>query len=190
MLCNFDFSTLTISEGAIMKTAGLVLMYLTAIVLANLSVAYFGPSSTVINAFLLIGLDLTCRDVLQEKWTQNRWLKLAALIIVGSLLSWFMNRDAGRIALASCIAFLASGITDTVIYTLLKNNKWFIKVNSSNAVSSVVDSVLFISLAFGFPILWSIVFLQCLAKIAGGFMWSMILMKDTKQHGILSIKKQ
>ena len=32
-----------------------VLVYLVAIVAANLSVAYFGPQAVIVNAFLLIG---------------------------------------------------------------------------------------------------------------------------------------
>ena len=45
--------------------------------LANLSVAYFGPVSTPINAFLLIAFDLVSRDSLHERWNhKNLWLKM------------------------------------------------------------------------------------------------------------------
>lgn len=49
-----------------------VLVYLIAIVAANLSVAYFGPQATIVNAFLLIGLDLSTRDKLHELWRNDR----------------------------------------------------------------------------------------------------------------------
>ena len=69
-----------------------VILYLVAIVLANLSVAHFGPSAAVVNAFIFIGLDLTTRDELHERWHgRNLWLKMACLIAAGSLLSWFLN---------------------------------------------------------------------------------------------------
>ena len=39
-----------------------LIAYAVAMIAANLLVATFGPSVTAINAFLLIGLDLTLRD--------------------------------------------------------------------------------------------------------------------------------
>jgi hypothetical protein len=61
---------------------GLIALYLAAIVAANLSVAYFGPASTIVNAFLFIGLDLTARDRLHDAW-HGRGLawKMTLLII-------------------------------------------------------------------------------------------------------------
>ena len=83
-----------------------VLLYLVAIVGANLSSTYFGPSASIVNAFLLIGLDLTTRDKLHESW-QNRGLlpKMTCLIVVGAAISWLLNRNSGPIALASTLAF-------------------------------------------------------------------------------------
>lgn len=46
----------------------MILMYLAAIVAANLLVARFGPSVVVLNAFLFIGLDITTRDSLHDRW--------------------------------------------------------------------------------------------------------------------------
>jgi len=40
--------------------------YLGAITLANLSLLWFGPSAAIVNAFLLIGLDLTLRDRIES----------------------------------------------------------------------------------------------------------------------------
>ena len=51
-----------------------IILYLVAIVLANLSVATFGPTVVIINAFLFIGLDLTARDQLHEAWRGNNLL--------------------------------------------------------------------------------------------------------------------
>ena len=72
----------------------LVLLYLAAIVAANLSVAYFGPASTIVNAFLFIGLDITTRDMLHERWeNKNFWLRMGSLIAVGAALSWLLASD-------------------------------------------------------------------------------------------------
>lgn len=155
-----------------------IIMYLVAIVLANLTVAWFGPKVTIINAFLFIGLDLTARDKLHDVWHNSGLIwKMGLLIGSGSLLSWLLNRNSGRIALASFVAFALSGIADFFIYHLLFQKSKIIKVNGSNVVSAAVDSVAFPTLAFGtfMPI---IVIGQFLAKITGGFIWSIVLTKS------------
>ena len=73
---------------------GYVALYLVAIVLANLSVAAFGPSVVVFNAFLFIGLDLTARDQLHEAWRNDNLLpKMAALIATSSSFRRRASRD-------------------------------------------------------------------------------------------------
>ena len=63
-----------------------VIVFLIAIVLANLSVAYFGPVSTPFNAFLLIGLDLSLRDHIHEKWHGKKLgLKMLGLVTTGAV---------------------------------------------------------------------------------------------------------
>jgi hypothetical protein len=152
-----------------------VLLYLLAIVLANLSVAAFGPGSAVINAFLFIGLDLTARDRLHDAWKGNRLLaRMAALIAAGSILSWLLNRDAGQIALASFIAFASAASVDTLVYHLLGHYPRWLRINGSNIPSAAVDSLIFPTLAFG-AFLWPIVLGQFAAKTLGGFVWSLVL---------------
>ena len=48
-----------------------VVIYLGAIVLANFMILWFGPAVSVINAFLLIGLDLSLRDRLHDAWGRD-----------------------------------------------------------------------------------------------------------------------
>ena len=61
----------------------------------RLSGVHRWPSSTP----FFIGLDLTARDALHDHMARpSPGLKMAALIASGSLLSWFLNRDAGQIA--------------------------------------------------------------------------------------------
>lgn len=158
-----------------MRVYFLVALYLAAIVAANLTVAAFGPSVTIINAFLFIGLDITSRDSLHQAWEgKNLWLKMAALIATGSAISWLLNRNAGAIALASFVAFAASGIVDTITFYLLRNRAWWVKVNGSNIASAAVDSLIFPTLAFG-TLLPFVVLGQFVAKVAGGAIWSLLL---------------
>ncbi len=156
----------------------LVAGYLAAIVAANLLVAAFGPAVSIINAFLFIGLDITARDGLHETWKGRRlWLKMAALIATGSALSWVLNYNAGQIALASFVAFAGAGVADAVVYQLLGDKSRLVKINGSNVVSAAVDSLLFPAIAFGLPLLWWVVAGQFVAKVAGGFVWSLVLKK-------------
>lgn len=159
-----------------MKTPIIVAAYLVAIVLANLSVAWFGPQVTIINAFLFIGLDLSSRDTLHERWHGHGLLaRMTALIAAGSILSGLVSIQAIPIAVASFVAFACSATADTVVYAILHERAKLIKMNGSNLVSAAVDSLVFPALAFGFPLLWGVVLGQFLAKLAGGFMWSIIL---------------
>lgn len=158
-----------------MKTL-LIASYLLAIVIANLVITTYGPVAAIPVAFVLIGLDLTSRDRLHDAWRgQGLAWKMALLIATGSMLSYLVNRDAGPIALASFVAFALAGLTDTLTYALLGERRRLIRMNGSNVVSAAVDSVAFLGLAFGWPPLWGIVFGQWLAKVAGGFIWSLVL---------------
>ena len=155
--------------------ARLICLYLAAIILANLLVAKFGPRVTVINAFLFIGLDLTARDGLHDAWGgRGLFWKMAALIATGSALSFWINRDAGRIAVASLVSFALAGGMDALIYQRLRNYAWIKRVNGSNILSALVDSVTFPTLAFG-AFLPLVVLGQFTAKVFGGFIWSLLL---------------
>lgn len=157
-----------------------IFIYLVAVVLANITVAIFGPSITVINAFLFIGLDLTARDKLHETWhNQGLWWKMTLLIATGSILSWIINRNAGQIAIASFVAFALAGIADTIIYHALKDRAYLVKINGSNVISAAVDSIVFPTLAFGSLLPW-IVLGQFVAKVGGGFVWSLVLRKSNE----------
>ncbi|MCI0397674.1 MAG: VUT family protein [Chloroflexi bacterium] len=152
-----------------------VILYLIAIILANLSVATFGPDVVIINAFLFIGLDLTARDRLHDAWRgKNLFPKMAALIAAGSILSWLLNRNAGQVALASFVAFAAAATVDAIVYHLLGRYPRWLRINGSNIPSAAVDSLVFPTLAFG-SFLWPIVLGQFAAKTLGGFVWSLIL---------------
>lgn len=158
-------------------------LYLVAIVAANLSTAHFGPSASIVNAFLFIGLNFTARDVLHDSWQHHRALRMGALIVVGGVISYAVNADAARIALASCVAFTAAEAVDYTVYTLRLHAPWLERSNESNVASSAVDSIVFPAIAFGSPLLWLVVFGQFTAKVAGGFIWSLLL-RRTRRHPV------
>jgi len=152
-----------------------VLTFLVSIVLANLSVAYFGPPSIIFNAFILIGLDLSLRDKLHETW-HNKGLawKMTALVVASGIVTYLLNQGAGKIAIASVIAFCGSMIVDAIVYQVLIRKSKLVKMNGSNLFSAAVDSILFPTIAFGVFMPW-IILGQFAAKVGGGFIWSVIL---------------
>jgi len=149
-------------------------MYLLAIVMANLSVAWFGPSASIANAFLFIGFDLTARDKLHDGW-RNRGLvwKMAALIVTGAALTVLLNRNAGQIAVASTVAFAVAAIVDAVVYHKTGN------INVSNVFSAAADSLLFPWIAFGGIMPW-VTLGQWVSKVFGGIVWAWIIQKMSK----------
>lgn len=152
-----------------------VAVYIFAIVAANLSVATWGPWVSPINAFLLIGLDLSLRDYLHDQWRgKNLMLRMGALIAAAGAISYVLNPAIGIIAIASVVAFTAGGLIDALIYQSLIRKGYLVRSNSSNAGGAVVDSLLFPTIAFG-AFLPAIVALQITAKISGGFLWSLAL---------------
>ena len=152
-----------------------VLVFLSSIVLANLSVAYFGPPSVIFNAFILIGLDLTLRDKLHEQWHgKNLAWKMILLVVVSGIITYLLNQGAGRIALASVLAFTGAMIVDILIYQKLFKHPLLVKMNGSNIGSAITDSVLFPTIAFGVFAPW-IILGQLMAKIVGGFLWSIVI---------------
>lgn len=149
-------------------------IYLVAIVSANLSILYFGPTASIFNAFFFIGLDLSLRDHLHEKWEQNLKRNMALLILSGSGLTVLLNLEALQIAVASAVAFGISSALDSWVYHFLKKEKYLLKSNASNAVGSFSDSLIFPVLAFGgFP--WLIILGQFFAKWTGGLLWSYLI---------------
>ena len=152
----------------------LILIYLAAIVLANLSVAHFGPASTIANAFVFIGLNLSTRDKLHDQWGKNVGRNMGFLILAGGVISYALNAGAGRIALASVAAFALSEMIDALTYQAAHKRPYLVRSNLSNLFGASVDSVVFPVLAFGgFPV--PIILGQFLAKILGGFIWSLVL---------------
>jgi queuosine precursor transporter len=158
-----------------MNTKLAVTIFIAAIVAANLTIAAFGPWFSPINALLLIGLDLSLRDHLHDRWRHQLW-RMGVLIGTAGIISWVLNPAAGRIAIASTVAFTVAGLADAAVYHRLIDLPWLRRSNGSNVAGAATDSILFPLIAFGwFPGLLAIIGLQFAAKTAGGFVWSLAL---------------
>ena len=149
-----------------------LIAYAVAMVAANLLVATFGPAISPINAFLLIGLDLTLRDWLHVRL--KTW-QMGGLIVGTGVLTYLLNPAAGMIAVASAVSFLVAALVDWAVF-VKTTGSWIKRANVSNTAGAAFDSVLFPTIAFG-ALMPEIVAFQFIAKVAGGAMWSYIFKK-------------
>lgn len=153
----------------------MIAIYCLAIVAANLSIAAFGPWMSPVNSFLLIGLDLSLRDRLHDRWAgRGLWWRMLLLVAGAGAISYALNPAAGKIALASVVAFVLAGLADALVYHGLRRKGWMTRANGSNLAGAGVDSLVFPTLAFG-VMMPHIVALQFAAKVGGGFLWSLFL---------------
>lgn len=113
--------------------------------LATFGIVSIGFGLTAPAGVYFAGLAFTLRDLLHERG--GRFWILSA-IVVGAALSGLLE-DAQRFALASALAFLLSELADWAIYAPLRRRGWALAVVSSNAAGLMVDSALFLWLAFG-----------------------------------------
>jgi uncharacterized PurR-regulated membrane protein YhhQ (DUF165 family) len=154
-----------------------LIAYAVAMVAANLLVATFGPAISPINAFLLIGLDLTLRDWLHVRL--KTW-QMGGLILGTGALTYLLNPAAGMIAVASAVSFLVAALVDWAIF-VKTTGSWIKRANVSNTAGAAVDSLLFPTIAFG-ALMPEIVALQFVAKVSGGAVWSYVLEKKLKHE--------
>jgi len=152
-----------------------LIAYAVAMVAANLLVATFGPAISPINAFLLIGLDLTLRDWLHVRL--KTW-QMGGLILGTGALTYLLNPAAGMIAVASAVSFLVATLVDWAVF-VKTTGSWIKRANVSNTAGAAVDSLLFPTIAFG-ALMPEIVALQFVAKVSGGAIWSYVLEKKLK----------
>jgi uncharacterized PurR-regulated membrane protein YhhQ (DUF165 family) len=92
----------------------------------------------------MIGVALVLRDLVQRRLGVG-WS--AAAVIVGAILSALVAPPS--LVLASAAAFLLSEFADLAVYTPLARRRLIAAVVASSLVGLVVDSIVFLWLAFG-----------------------------------------
>lgn len=102
------------------------------------------PEVMAPSGVLMIGLALVLRDLVQRR-LGLRWVMAA--IIAGAALSGAVAPPA--LVVASATAFLLSEMADLMVYTPLQERRLVLAVLLSSVVGLVVDSVVFLYLAFG-----------------------------------------
>jgi len=102
------------------------------------------PEMMAPSGVIMIGLALVLRDLVQRRlgiiWA-------VAAIFGGALLSAFLTPPS--LVVASGVAFLLSELADCAVYTPLQRKRLVLAVFASGIVGLVIDSALFLYLAFG-----------------------------------------
>lgn len=131
------------------STTWLVLAFVVSELLANWLAATFkipvGPWLVPAGAFL-IPLSLFMRDALQLRHSRKA---VTIAFLLGAGISALFNYEMARIALASFAAFTVSFITDTVVFTAMRNRPLPWRLRLSNWAALPVDTVVFVPIAFG-----------------------------------------
>jgi uncharacterized PurR-regulated membrane protein YhhQ (DUF165 family) len=149
--------------GQIMGRWALAAVYVGTVWLANWFVGHVGTQYTpggphvvpvgfgleAPSGVLWVGLALVVRDLVQQFF--GRRFTVGAML-VGAALSYFV---APSLALASAVAFLVSESADFLVYTpLMERGRFVAAVFLSGTVGLIVDTVVFLLLAFGSLQFW------------------------------------
>lgn len=102
------------------------------------------PGISAPSGVLAIGAALVLRDLVQRR-LGVKWA--LAAILAGGVLSGFVAPTA--LIVASVVAFLLSELADLAVFTPLQRRGLVLAVAVSSVVGVVVDSMIFLSLAFG-----------------------------------------
>lgn len=126
------------------------LAYISTVYTANWALTTFGFIDIGFGVIapagvLFAGVAFTFRDFTHE--SLGRFWCLVA-IAAGCVLSYVLS-DITRIAIASAVAFGLSELADLAIYEPLRKRNWLAAVAASNSVGLLIDSALFLWLAFG-----------------------------------------
>ena len=142
-----------------MKWIGLVaaVLFVGTVWAANYAVKHWGVVSVGFGlsapaGVYFAGLAFTLRDIVHRALGR---LVVVFCIVAGAVLSWLLEANVtlpgGVVALAaaSAIAFLTSEFADMAVYEPIRERGWIPAVLASNAAGILIDSALFLWLAFG-----------------------------------------
>jgi uncharacterized PurR-regulated membrane protein YhhQ (DUF165 family) len=150
-------------------------IYLAAFVLANFIVLWFGRTGLIFTALFLIPFDFVMRCIFHENWKGTElFFKLGSVVFIASSLTYLINVNTQSIALGSAFGFIFAQLFAGVFYQLFISKPYWLKVNGSDAVGILVDSIVFQYVAFG-SVFCDITAGQFILKLAGGIFWYWVI---------------
>lgn len=136
------------------------------------------PGITAPSGVLMIGLALVLRDAVHET-LGAKWALIA--ILIGAALSYILADPF--IAIASLVAFVVSELSDFGVYSKLRDKSKLIAVVVSGIVGSVIDSTLFLWIAFG-----SLAFIE--GQIIGKVIMTILVVLILKFYSFYNRKRE
>jgi len=163
------------------KKITLISLYLATIPIANWMISNVGtqffpggphtiPVGFGYNApsgVLMIGIAMFMRDIVQNTYGKTTTLQAMG---VGVLLSYFINP---AVAIASAVAFALGELADFLVYSNLKEKTLVGAVVSSGFIGGVIDSFVFLQIAFGSTQYWQgqVIGKTQMALVGGVLIW-------------------
>ncbi|MDQ0156327.1 VUT family protein [Robertmurraya andreesenii] len=149
-----------------------IVIYLLAIVLANVVTAKFAPLEVGIFIIpmgsFLIGATFILRDLVQNKYGRTKTYLFILLALILSAISSYLLGDTLWIVFASALSFAVSETTDTEIYTRL-NLPMNLRVLYSGIIGGFLDSAIFVVVGLspiGANILpWNVIWMAILGQV-------------------------
>src|SRR5215831_13341665 len=105
---------------------------------------WVAPGLMTASGVLMVGIALVLRDLVQRRLGFGVG---AGAVLAGAAISAFLAPPA--LVIASTVAFLVSEFADLAVYTSLARRRFVAAVLASGLVGLVVDSILFLWLAYG-----------------------------------------
>ena len=105
---------------------------------------WVAPGLMTASGVLMIGIALVLRDLVQRRLGV---VVAAVAVFAAGAISAFLAPPA--LVIASTVAFLVSEYADLAVYTSLARHRFVTAVLASSLVGLVVDSILFLWLAYG-----------------------------------------
>jgi uncharacterized PurR-regulated membrane protein YhhQ (DUF165 family) len=140
----------------------------------------WGAPGLILSSLFLIPFDYVMRCIFHETWKGRELIfKFGALILISSVATFLINFDTFWIAVASAVGFIAAQIAAGIFYQSFIKRSFFLKVNGSDFVAIVVDSIIFQLIAFGM-MNWWVMSGQIILKIFGGLFWFWIIFTKLK----------
>lgn len=137
------------------------ILYLCSIALGNLFVIMFGIGTLRLSdaynpdhvyfaltfplGAMWVGLTFSFRDFVQRYWSHQKcwiWMGIAGMI------TFVWNKE---VAIASVVSFMASETVDWIVFYVLRDKTLKVRMMISNLASCPIDSLLFVTIAFGLP---------------------------------------
>ena len=154
--------------------------YIIGFVASNLMVLNMGAKGLIFSSLFLIPFDFVMRSLFHESWKGwELFIKMGALVLAAAAATFIINAEAKNIALGSCFGFIFAQIFAGLFYQKYIKSAYFFKVNGSDAIGILVDSIVFQLIAFG-SIDFSIMGSQFVLKLVGGLFWYWVIFKKLK----------